>query len=235
MEWHYFSPKIPMKQAFKIYVLAAFLPSIAFCQKQSPDLQVSQKWTVTNRTAQPVTEGQRKGIQLNEVPGDGLMILKGADMADGAIELDIKGSDKFQQSFVGIAFHIQDRNTYDAIYFRPFNFKSNDPVRRTHAVQYISMPDNDWQKLRTQFPGKYEKAVNPVPNADEWFHVKIQIKGGHITVYVNNAAKPSLEVERLSSSTHGGLGLWVGNNSAGSFANLTFTKAPTGTASTAPQ
>lgn len=215
-----------MKPNFKASVLAVAaagcLQLTAFCQKITPDLQAPTHWQLVNRTADPINEAPGKGIHLNEAPGDGLMILKDVDLADGAIELDIKGSNKFQQSFVGIAFHIQNPATFDAIYFRPFNFKSDDPVRRTHTVQYISMPDNDWQKLRNQFPGKYEQPVNPVPNADEWFHAKIIIKGRHVAVYVNNAQKPSLEVERLSSTTHGGLGLWVGNNSAGSFANLTF-------------
>jgi len=199
------------------------MPLAAFCQRVSPDLQAKANWLVINRTAEPITEAQHKGIHLDEAPGDGLMILRDADMADGSIGLDIKGSSKFQQSFVGIAFHIQNDTTFDAVYFRPFNFRSEDPIRRTHAVQYVSMPGNDWEKLRNRSPGKYEQPVNPVPDADEWFHARIIVKGSHIKVYVNNAEKPSLEVERLNATTHGGLALWVGNNSAGSFANLTFT------------
>lgn len=217
-----------MSLAFKTYILAiavGYTSATAFCQKVSPDLQNLNKWTVTNRSAEPITDAGHKGIEMNEVPGDGLMILKDADMGDGVIELDIKGSNKFQQSFVGVAFHIQDPATFDAVYFRPFNFQSPDAVRRTHTVQYVSLPDYDWEKLRNQFPGIYEQPVNPVPKADEWFHAKVIIKGSHVAVYVNNAQKPSLEVERLNTTTHGGLGLWVGNNSAGSFANLTFTPA----------
>jgi hypothetical protein len=63
-----------------------------------------------------------------------------------------------QQSFVGVAFHGVDGTTYDAIYFRPFNFKTDDPVRRIHAVQYISHPDNPWQKLRDGQPGETRAA-----------------------------------------------------------------------------
>jgi hypothetical protein len=50
-------------------------------------------------------------------------------------------------------------------------------------------------------------------------------------VFVNNASKPSLEVDKLSNSTKGGLALWVGNNSGGSFANLSITPAAAGSAS----
>jgi hypothetical protein len=147
-----------MSHIFKIGVLvitAGWVPAATFCQKISPDLQAFGNYTVINRMVEPITGTPGKGVQLNEAPGDGLMILKGADMADGVIELDIKGSNKFQQSFVGLAFNIQNPTTFDAIYFRPFNFKSDDPVRRTHTVQYVSMPGNDWEKLRNQFPGKY--------------------------------------------------------------------------------
>ncbi len=44
----------------------------------------------------------------------------------------------------------------------PFNFRAEDPVRRGHAVQYISSPIYTWQKLRTDHSAKYENAVNPV-------------------------------------------------------------------------
>jgi hypothetical protein len=215
-----------MKHIIRAYILLAIsgcIQLVAFGQKISPDLQALNHWTLVNRMAEPITDKAGKGVHLNEVPDDGLMILKDADLSDGTIELDIKGSNKFQQSFVGLAFHIQSPTTFDAIYFRPFNFKSDEAIRRTHAVQYISVPDYDWEKLRNQFPGKYEQPVDPAPDADEWFHVKLVSKGRHVAVYVNHSPKPSLEVEKLSATTHGGLGLWVGNNSAGSFANLVFT------------
>jgi pimeloyl-ACP methyl ester carboxylesterase len=189
-------------------------------QNITPDLQAQDKWMLFNRTAQPITEEGKKGIRLNEVPNDGLMFLKDYAFADGTIELDIKGKNVLQQSFVGLAFHVQDNNTYDAIYFRPFNFVNPDTARRRRAVQYISMPNFPWEKLREDFPGKYENKVNPVPNPDGWFHVKIVITGKQINVYVDNAEKPCLEVEKLTEIKKGGVALWVGNNSGAAFANL---------------
>jgi hypothetical protein len=125
-----------------------------------------------------------------------------------------------QQSFVGIAFHGQDLNTYDAVYFRPFNFKSEEAIRRSHSVQYISMPANDWEKLRNEFPGKYENKIEPAPGPNDWFHAKIIVKGKTVSVFVNNAQQPSLEVEKLNPNNKGGIAIWLGNNSGGSFANL---------------
>jgi hypothetical protein len=53
--------------------------------------------------------------------------------------MGIRGKDVREQSFVGVAFHVQG-TTYHAVYFRPFNFRVDDPVRRSHTVQYISSP-----------------------------------------------------------------------------------------------
>jgi hypothetical protein len=189
-------------------------------QHLSTDVQAIDHWELVNRTATRVLE--KSSVRLSQAAGAGMMILKGADMGDGTIELDIKGSHERQQSFVGVAFHIQNPTTFDAVYFRPFNFSSNEALQRGHGVQYISMPNNDWEKLRNEFPGKYEHEIFPAPDPDEWFHVKIVLKGIHVSVYVNNEQQPSLEVDRISRATHGGLGLWVGNNSPGSFAHFNY-------------
>jgi uncharacterized protein with NRDE domain len=45
-----------------------------------------------------------------------------------------------------------------------------------------------------------------------------------VTVYVNGNQEPSLSVEQLNKRTSGKIGLWVGNNSDGDFANLTILK-----------
>lgn len=62
------------------------------------------------------------------------------------------------KSFVGIAFHRRDDSTYDAVYLRPFNFRATDPTRHMHAVQFISVPDYDWPRLRQDSPEEFEDA-----------------------------------------------------------------------------
>ena len=212
----------------KIFYLLVVLGCSQFVYGQviEPDLQNATQWNVVNRTAAPLNDNGKKGVSLNEVANDGLMIFKGGDFSNGVIELDIKGSNKLQQSFVGFAFHVQDSNTFDAIYFRPFNFKSDDAVRRSHSVQYISMPNFDWEKLRKELPGKYENKIENAPGADDWFHVKIVVNGKQVSVFVNGEHHASLQVEKLNTNNKGEFALWVGNNSAGSFANLKIAKAP---------
>jgi len=166
------------------------------------------------------TENDKKGIRFSKNENDGVAWVKHLIFSNGSIELDIRGKDEFQQSFVGVAFHGVDNNTFDAIYFRPFNFQSTDTVRKIHSVQYISQPDFPWQVLRDKYNGKYEKAILPSTNGNEWFHVKITVKSPQITVFVNGNPEPSLSVEKLNNRASGKIGLWVGNNSDGDFANL---------------
>jgi len=108
------------------------------------------------------------------------------------------------QSFVGIAFHGVDSTTYDAIYFRPFNFKTPDPARHSHAVQYISNPTYTWQRLRTERPGVFEQPVSPAPDPNQWFHVRVVVASPKVSVFVGDAKQPSLVVDQLSDRTKGG-------------------------------
>jgi|SRR5688572_25675640 hypothetical protein len=173
-----------------------------------------------NRTVASFNEGARKGVRLSENEGESPAYIPGIEFTNGTFELDIKGKDVQQRSFVGIAFHGVDDKTYDAIYFRPFNFKADDPARRVRAVQYISQPAYPWQKLRAEHPGKYEKAVNPVPDPNSWFHVRVVVASPSVSVFVADAKEPSLVVSQLSNRNKGLVGLWVGNASGGDFANL---------------
>ncbi len=175
---------------------------------------------VFNRSVSGVSDGARNGLRLSAQPGDGIAYVEGVEFGNGTIEFDVRGKDVPQQSFVGIAFHGVDGTTYDGIYFRPFNFQTADPARRVRAVQYISRPTYDWQKLRAEHPGVYEQPVHPVPDPNGWFHARVVVAGAKVSVFVGDATEPSLVVTRLSQRTKGLVGLWVGNNSGGDFANL---------------
>jgi hypothetical protein len=146
--------------------------------------------------------------------------LKDVNFKEGTIEIDLRGKDVFLQSFLGIAFHGTDTTMYDAVYFRPFNFRHADTLRRKWSVQYMSLPDHNYDVLRKEHPLVYENAVNPVPKADEWFHATITVKNGWIIVYVNHSLKESLKVKLLNNKNDGKIGLW-NDGLTGDFANLT--------------
>jgi len=175
---------------------------------------------VFNRKVSTFSEEGKNGIRFSKSENDGFAFLEHVIFSNGTIELDIRGKDVLQQSFVGVAFHGTDNKTMDVVYFRPFNFQAADPVRKSHAVQYVSHPEHTWQVLREKFNGVYEKPVNPSPEGNEWFHVRVVINSPLINVYVNGNKVPSLTVEKLNNRASGRIGVWVGNNSDGDFANL---------------
>jgi hypothetical protein len=189
----------------------------------APDLSKiadANVWGIYNREVKLIKENNQGVIYLDAKSEDGLVWLKNVEFTNGIIEADIKGKDLPGQSFVGIAFRGVDEKTYDAVYFRPFNFKSDDSVRKGHSVQYISHPDYPWHRLRQEHPEKYENPVNPAPDPDSFFHAKIVIGKPKINVYINDAEEPCLVVEEISDREGGWIGFWTGNNSDGAFANL---------------
>jgi hypothetical protein len=125
---------------------------------------------------------------VNQSDKTALVWLNDVNFKNGIIELYVKGKDVRGESFLGVALHGIDDSTYSAIYFRPFNFNSSD--RRSHSVQYIDLPGNDWDLLREKFPDKYEGSVYSVPNANDWFHTKIVVEFPMISVFVNNSIEP---------------------------------------------
>jgi len=212
---------------FAVSGLFACMPvfvAIALVEPQSvtPDLAgapAERGWKLINRAAGVIDKNGGTALRLTGGGGQGYVRLEGFEFGDGMIECDLRGRNVTQQSFLGIAFHGSDANTYDAVYFRPFNFKPADAVRRTRAVQYVSHPAHTWSKLREQFPAKYEKAVTPAPDPDGWFHVRIVIAWPNVSVFVNDASEPCLVVEQLSSRKRGWVALWT-DVSGGDFANL---------------
>jgi len=201
-----------------ILTLSGF-STAAQVKAQTPDLSKvndSDVWTLHNRKLV-----EDEAVHLNGQPGDGLLLINDFNFKNGTIEVDIKGIDQRGMSFVGIAFHILNDSTFDAVYFRPFNFKS--PERKGHSVQYISHPKNTWYSLREKHPEKYENPVSPAPDPTGWFHATVQVDFPEVKVFVNDAKEPSLVIEQLSNRKEGLLGFWVGNNSEGWFRNLKIT------------
>jgi hypothetical protein len=165
----------------------------------------------------------RDGVHVNEKVDNGVIWIEGSDFAEGTIEVDIRGRDVLQRSFVGIAFHGKDDKTYECVYLRPFNFRSDDPVRRQHAVQYIALPDYDWPRLRKEFAEEFENPVDASVVPTDWVPLRVVAKGSTVQIFVGSVTSPALEVRKLGQQDRGLVGLWTGNNSDGDFANLRIT------------
>lgn len=200
-------------------LLSAALPA-AYAQK-ARQADLTRITRTFNRTI-TIPPGSKQ-VFIHPQPEAGGAWLQLPDARNAEVTLEIKGRDVMQQSFVGIAFHGQNDSTYEAVYFRPFNFNSPDSVRKRHAVQYISLPQYDWPILREQFPGKYESAINAPTNPNDWFKARIRFRDGQITVYIGDAATPCLQVQQLGNLQTGKIALWTGHISPGEFRNMTIT------------
>lgn len=175
-----------------------------------------------NRAVTPLADG-RRGVHLDERAGNGVAWIEGTDFGLGTLEVDIRGRDLAQRSFVGIAFHRKDDTTYEAVYLRPFNFRNADVARRQNAVQYIALPEFDWPRLRKEFPSEFENPVDASLVPTDWIPVRIVVNAKTIQVYAGAGSAPALEVRTLGSHDRGSVGLWVGNGSDGDFANVRIT------------
>lgn len=167
----------------------------------------------------------RSGIHVSAAPGNGVVWVEGSDFANGTIEVDVRGKDVLQQSFVGVAFHRASDDAYEAVYLRPFNFRAEDKVRRDHAVQYIAVPDYDWPRLRKEFPEEFENPVDQSIPPTDWVPLRLVVTDKAVQIYAGKVSAPTLEVRKLGSAARGAIGLWTGNNSDGDFANLRMTRA----------
>jgi len=212
-------------------ILLAFVLVCSAEEKEkalTPDLsQINDRkiWNLINVGCETAKEDGKPFVRLKpkgkpNTPGEmGLALLEGLEFTEGTIEVDLKGRGKIETSFLGVAFSAVDGNAFEAVYFRPFNFMRDDVAFRARAVQYISWPDDPWEKLRKEKPGVFESAVKPVPDPSGWFHARIEVTKKKVKVWVDDAKEPCLVVDRLASRDKGKIGLWVDNREC-SFSNL---------------
>ena len=168
---------------------------------------------------------EKDGAPAIEVKGEAVIWLDGYEFTNGTIEFDGKGkSGPPQSNFMGIVFRAVDEKTHDVVYFRPFNFRAPNSDNKSHAVQYASHPEWPWPRLRKERTGQYEKAIEPAPDGDAWFHAKVVVAKPKVSVFVNGAAEPSLVVDELTARKGGSVGLYFYNY--GVIANLKITPKP---------
>jgi len=184
-------------------------------------------WHLFTRTIELRSEGGRDYVAFVGDPDTvGLAWSPALAFTDGDIEFDVRGRDIPGHSFVGIAFHIADDTSFDAVYLRPFNFQAADSARHAHAVQFVSSPAWPWDRLRTERPGQFEKAVPGSLDPSTWIHVRVRVHGPSVDVYLSGADTPVLSVVSPSSHRSGGVGYFVHGTSVGDFRDLTIRPPP---------
>ena len=225
---------IPFLAAALVFFLGA-APGLTQVSTKTVPLDSLSELKSRNVKTEMVTYKGRRALRVTDTAsadvgdGDRLVILTKTDFQDGVIEIDLTGEPGAStgggaRGFVGVAFRIaSDASKFECFYLRPTNGRAEDQVRRNHSVQYISFPDFPWQRLRKEFPEKYESYVDLVPG--EWTKVKIEVRGEQARLCVRGAAQPTLLVNDLKlGGAKGGVGLWVGPGTVAHFSNLRLTQ-----------
>lgn len=167
-------------------------------------------------------------VEADEAQGYSIAIIKGTQLLDGSIEIELagaprSGSPEGSRGFVGVAFRVQpEASSFEAFYLRPTNGRADDQIRRNHTTQYISEPGYPWHKLRAENPGVYESYVDTMPA--EWTKLRIEVEGRRARLFVNGAAQPCLIVNDLKQEPRAGaIALWIGQGTEAFFRNLKVT------------
>jgi len=211
-----------MKQATGFSVLFLFCMTLSTFGQKKVNLATAlldKQLKAVNREIS-INEEHPKAVEMNAAEGDGLAVLKEIAFASGTIEVELHGENNPGKSFIGIAFNIQNEESFEAVYFRPFNFVATEQIRKDHMVQYVHHPEYTWYKLREERTGEFESEIPSPPNPDHWFKATIRISEKAVEVFVDHKTDPVLKVERLASDKSDKIGLWVGNGSSGRFRNL---------------
>jgi hypothetical protein len=175
---------------------------------------------IDGRQVSELVDGERRGVRVSAAQNFGIAWVDGIVFATGTIELDVRGKDVQSQSFLGVALSSVNNSTYESVFVRPFNFRTTDPIRRNHAIQYESMPTHPWSRLRSESPEVYENPTDPAPDPNAWVRLRTVVEPTRIHIFVGDGAEPDLTVDRINARPEGRVGLWVGNFSGGDFANL---------------
>ena len=203
-------------------------------EKQKAAGLALEKLELHNVKADSVSYRGRAAVRISDAGaqelGDAgrLAVVPGSSFQDGTIEVRLSGdtypnAPVTARGFVGIAFRVNaERSHFECFYLRPKNGRAEEQLQRNHSLQYISIPEFGWEKLRTETPGKYESYADLIPG--EWTQVKIQVAGSRARLYVNGAEQPALVVNDLKqAAVKGAIALWVGPGTVAHFAELKVT------------
>jgi hypothetical protein len=183
--------------------------------------------------AEQVTHDGRRGLRLRALDQVGpddvvLAIVDGLEFQDGEIAVEVSGAPlpdapADMRGFIGVSFHVSaDGARSEDMYLRPSNGRSEEQLRRNHAVQYASTPDYPWHRLRKESPGEYETYVDLQPGV--WTPMRVKVSGTRAELYVNGASQPTLIVRDLKHGSSGGaVALWSHRTTEAYFRNLVIT------------
>ena len=215
---------------FWISINCIFAQSVDYPDEKIVSLNSVSGLELINVRAEVVDHSGKTGIQISktdgEISGETLVVIPAINFKDGVISVELTGepaddTDPQMRGFVGIAFRVNpdDYSSYECLYVRPTNARSDNQMRRNHSTQYISHPEYPWYRLREENPELYESYVDLVPG--EWTKLKIEVTGKMAKLYLHDAEQPCLIVNDLKhGESQGKIALWLHSSTLARYRNL---------------
>jgi hypothetical protein len=172
------------------------LPAVAGAQLSAVSVPGSDvAFDIDSRTAKVGDHLGRKALFVRgQSPA---ALVSDVDFVDGTIEFDLSAMPG--GNFFGLVFRYDDPFYHENVYFRLHRSGSFE------AVQYaprVNSSAGSWQL----YPEFMARAILPVGS---WVHVRAEIAGQGMTLFVGDSTRPLLIVSRLRGATpRGRVGFW---------------------------
>lgn len=171
----------------------------------------SPRWQVFDPNARREEFLGRRSLYLTS----GFASLKDVAFEDGVIEVDMATTDR--TSFAGVIFRAESVDDHEIVYLRPFKSGQPDAVQYTPSFNGAA----PWQL----YSGRGYTAAAEIPH-DRWVHVRLEVSGLTLKVYLDNSDQPVLVNEDLRRGYgRGSVGLWGIVNGA-HFSNFSYRPSP---------
>ncbi len=187
-----------------VFFLFLFASAAGVCRAQGGAVEWgAHEWVLVN-------------AQIDEHLGrqalTGMAYIPGSNFQDGVIEFDIAVDGA--RGYPGISFRAANQFEYESFYIRPHQHNLPDAMQYCPVFKGVS----GWQL----YNGEGFNAPMAIP-ANEWIHVKLEIKGTQGRVFVGDAAEPNLVIHELKHGVQSGLvGIRSPKNGAAYFSNFEF-------------
>ncbi|MBU8921628.1 MAG: DUF1080 domain-containing protein [Bacteroidales bacterium] len=144
----------------------------------------------------------------------GFALLKDVEFGDGVLEVDMAVTEA--RSYAGFVFRISGRGNYEHFYVRAHREGLyGDDLQYAPVTNGIS----SWQLYSG---AGFSAAWDPPDN--EWFNVRLEVKGSQARVFINGEEVPRLEIDHLQHGvSQGRVGVQGQMNGSAYFSNFRFT------------
>jgi hypothetical protein len=110
----------------------------------------------------------------------------GVDLLDGVVEIDMALTG--ERGFHGVAWRVQDDESYESFYVRPHQVRNPDSVQYNPVFNGVA----SWQLYHAE--GAWAAIAFPI---GDWFTVRVVFAGARAEVFVGDMDRPALEIPEL--------------------------------------